>query len=120
MAKKNTAQKRKPRYPSRTNIDYIAGITGRACCATIGGTVTNFKALFSEERVVETALDGEVLVAITALHIKREIADCLNFNLPVTVDVGEPEEKSYRIRDIKPTSNGDYSEVQIAEVTSGE
>lgn len=112
--------KKKVRVPSRKLIDYVAGIMGRNCRATIGGTVTNFKALFDEERVVETADDGEVLVRITTLHVRRDIADCLNFNLPITVDVGEPEEKDYRIRDIKPTSNGDYSNVEIAAITKGE
>lgn len=112
--------KKKARVPSRKLIDYAAGILGRDCRAIIGGTVTNFKALFDEERVVETADDGEVLVRITTLHIKRDIADCLDFNLPITVDVGEPEERDYVIRDVKPTSNGDYSNVEIAEITAGE
>lgn len=119
MAPKNKAQKRKVRFPDRDNIDYLAGIIGRDCSAVIGGTPTTFKALFTEERVVETAHDGEVLVRQTTLQVKRQIADCLDFNLPITVDVGEPEEKKYRIRDIKPTSNGDFSDVELApEVTS--
>ncbi len=120
MARQNKASKRKTRFPSRANIDYLSGIVGRDCCATIGGSVTNFKALFSEERTVETADDGEILVKVTTLQVKRNIADCLNRNLPITVDVGEPEQKDYRIRDIKPTSNGDFSDVEIAEVTSAE
>ena len=119
MAQKKVP-KRKVRVPSRKLIDYAAGVLGRNCRASLGGTVTNFKALFSEERVVETAEDGEVLVRVTTLQVQRDIADCLNFNLPITVDVGEPEEKDYRIRDIKPTSNGDFSDVEIALITDGE
>ena len=109
------AKKRVKKNPFQAGTNHMLKVAGVTCSAVIGGQPTTFKGIFDEQAQVEVDGGSEVLINETTLTVKRSIANDINRNLPLDVEVVPGESPSrYVITDIQQTGDGQFVALKLA------